>query len=62
MGGAGSAVMGEPPPRHGLSKRAMLPAGSADEFIEAWRPQTACAAGLDAAGIGASIRKRLAAG
>ncbi|GAO71982.1 1-deoxy-D-xylulose-5-phosphate synthase [Comamonas sp. E6] len=61
MGGAGSAVM-ESLAAHGLSK-SVLQLGLPDEFIEHGDPAKLLALqGLDAAGIEASIRKRLAAG
>ncbi|UUC92424.1 MULTISPECIES: 1-deoxy-D-xylulose-5-phosphate synthase [Comamonas] len=61
MGGAGSAVM-ECLAAHGLSK-SVLQLGLPDEFIEHGDPAKLLALqGLDAAGIEASIRKRLAAG
>ncbi len=60
MGGAGSAVM-ESLAAHGLSK-SVLQLGLPDEFIEHGDPAKLLALqGLDAAGIEASIRKRLAA-
>ncbi|WEE76443.1 1-deoxy-D-xylulose-5-phosphate synthase [Comamonas testosteroni] len=60
MGGAGSAVM-ECLAAHGLSK-SVLQLGLPDEFIEHGDPAKLLALqGLDAAGIEASIRKRLAA-
>ncbi|KGH30241.1 MULTISPECIES: 1-deoxy-D-xylulose-5-phosphate synthase [Comamonas] len=61
MGGAGSAVL-ESLAAHGLSK-SVLQLGLPDEFIEHGDPAKLLALqGLDAAGIEASIRKRLAAG
>ncbi|GEQ76758.1 1-deoxy-D-xylulose-5-phosphate synthase [Comamonas testosteroni] len=61
MGGAGSAVM-ECLAANGLSK-SVLQLGLPDEFIEHGDPAKLLALqGLDAAGIEASIRKRLAAG
>ncbi|MCO8250795.1 1-deoxy-D-xylulose-5-phosphate synthase [Comamonas thiooxydans] len=61
MGGAGSAVM-ESLAAHGLSK-SVLQLGLPDEFIEHGDPAKLLALqGLDAAGIEASIRKRLAVG
>lgn len=61
MGGAGSAVM-ERLAAHGLSK-SVLQLGLPDEFIEHGDPAKLLALqGLDAAGIEASIRKRLAEG
>ncbi len=61
MGGAGSAVM-ESLAAHGLSK-SVLQLGLPDQFIEHGDPAKLLALqGLDAAGIEASIRKRLAAG
>ena len=61
MGGAGSAVM-ESLAAHGLSK-SVLQLGLPDEFIEHGDPAKLLELqGLDAAGIEASIRKRLAAG
>lgn len=60
MGGAGSAVL-ESLAAHGLSK-SVLQLGLPDEFIEHGDPAKLLALqGLDAAGIEASIRKRLAA-
>lgn len=60
MGGAGSAVM-ESLAAHGLSK-SVLQLGLPDAFIEHGDPAKLLALqGLDAAGIEASIRKRLAA-
>lgn len=61
MGGAGSAVM-ESLAARGLSK-SVLQLGLPDEFIEHGDPAKLLALqGLDAAGIEASIRKRLAEG
>jgi 1-deoxy-D-xylulose-5-phosphate synthase len=61
MGGAGSAVM-ECLAANGLS-RSVLQLGLPDAFIEHGDPAKLLALqGLDAAGIEASIRKRLAAG
>ena len=58
MGGAGSAVL-EALAAHGLDKN-VLQLGLPDQFIEHGDPAAAGAAGPDAAGIEASIRKRLA--
>ena len=59
MGGAGSAVL-EALAAHGLDKN-VLQLGLPDQFIEHGDPAKLLALqGLDAAGIEASIRKRLA--